>query len=89
MKPSEVSKDNETIVFYTLFSTIGNATSTMKFNIGDRVRIIKFKDKFHYKYDSNWTREIFTVNQILKTNLVTYKIKDSNNEIMKGNLLQP
>lgn len=84
MKPNEVNKNNENTIFHTLFPTIENATGTVKFKIGDRVRITKFKHKFHNKYDPNWTREIFTVNQILQTNPVTYKIKDSNNEVIEG-----
>jgi transposase InsO family protein len=84
MKPSEVNKDNENTIFHTLFPTIGNATNAIKLKIGDRVRITKFKHKFHNKYDPNWTREVFTINKILQTNPVTYKIKDSNNEIIEG-----
>ena len=84
MKPSEVNENNENTVFHTLFPTIENDTKKIKFKIGDRVRITKFKEKFNDKYNANWTREIFTINQILQTNPTTYKIKDSNNEIIDG-----
>jgi len=83
MKPSEVNKENEIIVFRNLFH-IFEVDLKIKFKVGDRVRITKYKNTFHNKYDPNWTREIFTISQILQTNPVTYKIKDSNNEIIEG-----
>ena len=54
--------------------------SEVKFQVGDRVRITKFKYTFSNKYYPNWTREIFVINEILNTNPVTHKIKDLNGE---------
>ena len=33
---------------------------------------------------SNWNRELFKVNEILKTQSPTYKIEDMNEEIIEG-----
>jgi len=56
----------------------------VKFKVGDRVTITKFKSTVSNKYDPNWTREIFTIKEILSTSPITYKIKDLNNEEIIG-----
>jgi len=83
MTPSEVNKLNENLVLRTLFKQ-SNEKSKVKFKAGDRVRITKFKSTFSNKYDPNWTREIFTIEEILNTHPVTYKIKDLNKEEVIG-----
>ena len=44
----------------------------------DRVRITKRKNIFIEDYAENWSREIFIVDSVFKTNPLTYKIKDLN-----------
>ena len=51
-----------------------------KFKINDNVRITKYKNIYNKGYTGNWSREIFIVNSVLKTNPWTYKIKDLNGE---------
>ena len=51
-----------------------------KFKIGDRVRITKYKNIFSKCYTANWSREIFAIDLIMKTNPCTYKIKDLKGE---------
>jgi hypothetical protein len=53
---------------------------------GDHVRITSFKYTFNNKYDSNWTREVFIVTEILNTRPTTYKIKGLNGEKIIGTL---
>ena len=55
-----------------------------KFKMGDRVRISKYKTKFNRGFTPNFTNEIFTVVEVLKTSPVTYKLKDSENEPIIG-----
>ena len=50
----------------------------LKFKVNDRVRITKYKNIFSKGYTENWSREIFIINSVLKTNPWTYKIKDLN-----------
>ena len=73
MTPSEVNKSNENLVLHTLFKQSSNKKSYIKFLVGDRVRITKFKSTFSTKYDPNLTQEIFTVSEILNTKPTTYK----------------
>ena len=44
----------------------------------DRARITKYKNIFSKGYTGNWSREIFIIDSVLKTNPWTYKIKDIN-----------
>ena len=45
-----------------------------KFKVKDRVRITKYKNIFSKGYTENWSREIFIIDSVLKTNPWTYKI---------------
>ena len=59
-----------------------------KFNVNDRVRITKYKNVFSKGYTENWSREIFIINSVLKTNPWTYKIKDLNGEKIIGSFYE-
>jgi len=53
--------------------------------IYDRVRISKNKrETFDKGYTPNWTEEVFIVDEIKWTNLITYKIRDLNGDPIKG-----
>ena len=55
-----------------------------KFKVGDYVRNADKRNIFSKGYTSNWTRELFKVNEILKTQPPTYKIEDINVVIVEG-----
>ena len=55
-----------------------------RYNVGDRVRISKFKNIFAKGYTPNWSREIFIVNKINDTVPYTYNLKDLNEEEIIG-----
>ena len=55
-----------------------------RFNVGDRVRISKFKNIFAKGYTPNWSTEIFIINKINNTVPYTYNIKDLNGEKIIG-----
>ena len=59
-------------------------TKTPKFKVDDRVRITKYKDILSKVYTENWSREIFIINSVLKTNSWACKIKDLNGEKIIG-----
>jgi glycosylphosphatidylinositol transamidase (GPIT) subunit GPI8 len=83
MAPAEVNKSNENLVLRTLFNH-SDKKSKVKFQVGDRVRITKFKNSFGNKYDPNWTPENFVIKEILNTNPTTYKIEDLDDEEIIG-----
>ena len=39
-----------------------------KFKVNDRVKITKYKNIFSEGYTENWSREIFIIDSVLKTN---------------------
>ena len=49
-----------------------------KFKVNDRLRITKYENIFSKGYTKNWSRQIFIINSVLKTNSWTCKIKDLN-----------
>ena len=55
-----------------------------RYNVGDKVRISKFKNIFAKGYTPNWSREIFIVNKINDTVPYTYNLKDLNDEEIIG-----
>ena len=58
-----------------------------KFNVNDRVRITKYNNIFSKDYTENWSREIFIIDSVLKTNPWTYKIKDLNGKKLIGSFI--
>ena len=55
-----------------------------KFKVIDRVRITKYKNIFSKGYTKNWSKEIFVIDSVLKTDLWRYRIKDLNGETIIG-----
>lgn len=83
MKPCDVNKSNKGVGFQRPFSD-RKSKHSIKFKVGDTVRIFRFKTTYGNKYDPNWTREIFIINLILYTSPVTHKIKDNIDEEIEG-----
>ena len=57
-----------------------------RFNVGDRVRISKFKNIFSKGYTPNWSSEIFIIDKINDTVPYMYNLKDLNDEEILGSL---
>jgi len=80
MPPIEAIKEkNHQIVFARLYQFYGGI-KTPKFKVGDRVRIYRWKKEFEKGYTPNWSKEIFTVADVIHTNPITYQIKDLKGE---------
>ena len=86
MTPIEASKKkNEGIVYFNLYGDMEISKQKPKFEVGDKVRISKYKRKvFDKGYTPNWTEEVFTIDKIQYPNPITYKLKDLNNEEIQG-----
>ena len=82
MKPRDV-EDNNIIEYVEEFNK-----KDPKFNIGDRVRISKYKNIFAKGYANNWTKEGFIVNKIKSTVPWTYEINDLTNEKIIGSFYE-
>ena len=85
MKPIQVNKNNEKYIKENIY-TYDKISKNLKFKINDLVRIsLKRRDLFD-KPSSNikWSEELFKIHSINKSNVITYKIKDLNDEIIEG-----
>ena len=89
MTPIEASKEkNENKVWLNLYS-IPKAGKDPKYSVGDKVRITKKKTTFEKGYTPRWTEEVFTIDEVLRTDPPTYKIRDYNDEIIQGSFYEP
>ena len=83
--PRDASKlDNYKHTFSALYSDMSKLVTKPKLKVGDTVRITKKKTMFEKGFTSNWTEELFTVVDVKPTKSITYKIKDKNDEEVKG-----
>ena len=84
-KPININKSNEKYIKDTIY-TYDITNKIPKFKINDVVRIsLKRRELFDKPSDNiKWSEELFKIYSINKTNVITYKIKDMNNEIIEG-----
>ena len=64
---------------YIDFDKKNNKENT-KFNVGDHVRISKYKNIFAKAYVSNWSDDIFVITKVKNTFPWIYVISDLNGE---------
>lgn len=84
MTPFEASNpDNVQLVRKNLYP-VTKIDTIQPFNIGDRVRIYRYKKPFEKGYKPNFTKEVFVITEVIKTNPITYKIKDLKGEAILG-----
>jgi hypothetical protein len=90
MSPIDASKKiNRNKVFNNMYQniyTIDKSKNNLKLN--DYVRISRIKGTFEKGYIPNWSREIFQIEKILKTNPITYKIKEEDGTIIEGSFYE-
>ena len=79
MKPKDVKNYNNRVYIIDEHNK-----KSARYNVGDRVRISKFKNIFAKGYTPNWSREIFVINKINDTVPYTYNLKDLNDEEIIG-----
>ena len=83
--PSKVNISNQENVWDALYNNNLTTTETQdNIEVGSRVRISKVKTLFEKGYLPNWTSELFTVSEVIRTRPLTYKLKDDNGEEIEG-----
>ena len=84
-KPININKSNEKYIKDTIY-TYDITNKIPKFKINDIVRISLKRRELFDKPSANikWSEELFKIYSINKSNVITYKITDMNNEIIKG-----
>ena len=83
-KPAEVTAENESKVWHTLYDHEAVKDVKYKFKIGDKVRIRKVKGTFEKGYLPNFSKEIFTISKQIPRDPPVYKLKDLDGEELKG-----
>ena len=84
MSPSDGSKkENEEQIKREVF-TEDISSKKPKYKVGDYVRIYKYKNLFEKGYIGRWTKEVFKIVEVQRTNPITYVIMDSDGEVIKG-----
>jgi len=85
MTPVEVrKKTNAVTVYRNFYPDLTSRPMRAKFKIGDKFRIQKKKGFFEKGFTPNWIEEVFTVSKVQRTDPITYKITDYNNEEVQG-----
>jgi len=86
MTPTEANKsENENKVWRNMYGDYSPPERKVpKFSIDDNVRITKKKSIFEKGYTPRWTEEVFVVSEVRYTDPITYKLKDFNDEEIKG-----
>ena len=79
MTPVDASNNLDKVRYY-----VKSTKATTKFKVGDYVRNADKRNIFAKGYTSNWNRELFKVNEVLKTQPPTYKREDIKGEIIEG-----
>ena len=85
MKPMQVNKSNEKYIKENIY-TYNKTSKNPKFKINDLVRISLKRRPIFDKPSGNikWSEELFKIHSINRSNVITYKIKDLNDEIIEG-----
>ena len=87
MKPVDASKkSNENIIRKNFNFEITN--KKQKFKIGDKVRVSLLKNTFEKGYTSNWSEQIYVIDDIKTSYVHFYYLKDLNGEKLDGTFYQ-
>jgi hypothetical protein len=86
--PSKVNKKNEKTIHQILYKK-DSRDKVFNFEVGQTVRITKYKHIFEKGYTPKWTDEIFKVKYQIPRDPVVYKIEDLNNEEIEGVFYEP
>ena len=85
MKPKNVNKLNEKHIKNTVYN-YDITNKKPKFKVDDLVRISLKRRTLFDKPTSNikWSEQLYKIYKINLSNVITYQLKDMNNEIIKG-----
>ena len=85
MKPIDVNKSNEKHIKNTVYN-YDITNKKLKYKIDDLVRISLKRRQLFEKPTGNikWSEELFKIYKVGKSNVITYQLKDMNDEIIEG-----
>ena len=79
MTPVDASNNPDKVRYY-----VKSTKAAPKLKVGGYVRNADKRNNFSKGYISNWNRDLFKNNEVLKTQPPIYKIEDNNGEIIEG-----
>jgi transposase InsO family protein len=82
MAPDDVTSTNENEIAKRMYPD--KPKLVWKYNVGDRVRISKYKNIFEKGYLKNWSDEMYVIFDRYPTFPVTYGLRDLGDEEIKG-----
>ena len=82
MRPADVTKHHSAIILERLSQN--TKRKKQLFKQGDRVRIAAKKETFAKEYTPSWTTEVFVIKTVVRSNPITYKLKDLKGEDIEG-----
>ena len=87
MAPNQVNQDNEHKVRMNNLQRRGKVNQTQKyvaFKPGDLVRMVTESQVYKKKYLPRWSKELFKVKGVMRTQPVVYSLEDLTGEVIKG-----
>ena len=84
MKPADVNRYNENLVWVTLYGSALGKLPLPKFGVGDTVWVSEYKIIFSKGYEANFTEEIFKISRVLRGDSKMYEIEDHEGEPIIG-----
>lgn len=88
-KPIEVNKENQMVVKSNIIKTQKpKIVRKPKFQLGDHVRISKYKGDFYKGYTPNWSTEIFDIVKVNNTHPPTYHLEDKHKQRILGSFYE-
>ena len=89
--PNKVTYQNQAEIWTRQYHKylVGYRKSVFKYTINDRIRISKVARQFRKGYLPTHTDEIFYVHERIATVPVTYKLRDSKNDVLIGSFYEP
>jgi hypothetical protein len=84
-RPVDVTRENENEIWERRYGKYMDSDNMkFKFDVGDKVRISKYKHIFEKGYLPNFTKEIFVIVSRFQKKPPVYKVKDLDDETIEG-----
>lgn len=88
VKPIDVTRDNELQILREIIRRRKKIKLKQKFFVGDKVRISRIPRQFVKGYWPRWSNEVYVVWKVQITNPITYLLRDTSGQVLKGGFYQ-
>ena len=84
MRPVDVNKDNERLVWQRLYGDgeLTNRSPRYRFQLGDQVRVARWRKVFDKGYTPTFTREVYTVVERIPRRYPVYRLQDADKKVV-------